>query len=432
MPDPSLDELRYESAYDAPYQLRSRYGREGENGTTTDITEFAHLRQSIIDILTTPRGSRVLAPEYGSDIHTLLDQPVNDVFIARLYQATVSALRRWEPRLRIERVVASAPEYGQIQMDLYGVVLLGGRAVTLHNLTLDFAKDKKIAAEGFIPSSNVIAAIADSGFASEEQYAQARLIKSWSPAFLILGGDNNYPSGQASTILRNTATYTDLILAGKVLAVVGNHEDAGNGDLTPHLDRFPYLPYKKRYYRKDLFNGLVNLLVINTGYTSSGAATLEPDGNTVDSVQHKWLVSQIASCTGKYVILAGHHPFVSQVTNGLGGGRVFPALSWITDLPKVKLFIHGHTHTAQHLENTATGLHLLDVSAGPYSRRAMSSSETLYGADADILMRWAYADPGDVGEVHAARLTATATHLTVDIFHVASGVIVHSFTIDPL
>ncbi|WP_412057361.1 GPW/gp25 family protein [Bartonella sp. DGB2] len=39
-----------------------------------------HLRQSLIDILMTAKGSRVMRRAYGSDVARLLDQPVNAFF----------------------------------------------------------------------------------------------------------------------------------------------------------------------------------------------------------------------------------------------------------------------------------------------------------------------------------------------------------------
>ena len=41
------------------------------------LSGMDHLRQSIIDILTTPIGSRVMRPGYGSRLFELVDAPVN-------------------------------------------------------------------------------------------------------------------------------------------------------------------------------------------------------------------------------------------------------------------------------------------------------------------------------------------------------------------
>lgn len=63
-----------------------------------------HVRQSIGDILTTPLGSRVMRRDYGSAIPDLIDQPLNDNTVLRLYAATAAALMRWEPRFKISTI----------------------------------------------------------------------------------------------------------------------------------------------------------------------------------------------------------------------------------------------------------------------------------------------------------------------------------------
>lgn len=69
-----------------------------------------HLRQSVKDILGTPIGSRILRRDYGSDLFSLIDQNLTGLTLARIYAATVVALRRWEPRLKVLRVQAEAAD----------------------------------------------------------------------------------------------------------------------------------------------------------------------------------------------------------------------------------------------------------------------------------------------------------------------------------
>ncbi|WP_110915295.1 GPW/gp25 family protein [Enterobacter roggenkampii] len=74
------------------------------------LSGAAHLRQSISDILTTPVGSRVLVRDYGSDLFSLVDNPRDDLTRLQIIAATASALARWEPRLKVTRVVVSFPK----------------------------------------------------------------------------------------------------------------------------------------------------------------------------------------------------------------------------------------------------------------------------------------------------------------------------------
>ena len=88
----------------------------GMDTTTGRRTQgLAHLRQSVVTILTTPIGSRVLRRDFGSRLHELLDKNITQSLKMQMYAATVEALRKWEPRLDIKRVVVDPASDGDIQ-----------------------------------------------------------------------------------------------------------------------------------------------------------------------------------------------------------------------------------------------------------------------------------------------------------------------------
>jgi len=96
------------------------------NGAGALLTGTEHLRQSIIDILTTPVGTRVMRPEYGGRLFELIDRPVNAEFLVDLYAETVIALHRWKPRIRVVRVRADEVTPGEVTLDLTAVLALDG------------------------------------------------------------------------------------------------------------------------------------------------------------------------------------------------------------------------------------------------------------------------------------------------------------------
>lgn len=96
----------------------------------------AHLRQSVLDVLGTPLGSRVLRREYGSRLMQLLSAPVNRGYPARVKAAALDALTRWEPRVRFHRMDLRVPEPGRVVFDLYGAWREDGRPVQLSGLEL--------------------------------------------------------------------------------------------------------------------------------------------------------------------------------------------------------------------------------------------------------------------------------------------------------
>jgi hypothetical protein len=103
--------------------------------TGVPVDGLAHLRQSVRNILQTPRGSRVMRRDYGSDLYKLVDQNLTGVTLARIYAATVLALRQWEPRLKVLRVTtedlaSTAPE-ARIVLTIEAEYLPDGRVLTL-------------------------------------------------------------------------------------------------------------------------------------------------------------------------------------------------------------------------------------------------------------------------------------------------------------
>lgn len=81
-----------------------------DRNTGKPLDGLAHLIQSIVDILTTPIGSRVMRREYGSLLPQLADQPANQATSLALFAATADALRRWEPRIKLKKVAFAAIE----------------------------------------------------------------------------------------------------------------------------------------------------------------------------------------------------------------------------------------------------------------------------------------------------------------------------------
>ena len=66
--------------------------------TGKELEGIDHLKQSIIDILTTPINSRIMLRDYGSKLFELVDKPINKDFTLEVYAATAEALEKFEKR----------------------------------------------------------------------------------------------------------------------------------------------------------------------------------------------------------------------------------------------------------------------------------------------------------------------------------------------
>lgn len=94
--------------------------------STQILTDDAHLTQSIGDILSTPKGTRVMRRGYGSDLPYLIDAPINGETMIDLFFATAEALDEWEPRFQLRRVEVAEASAGYIDLLLTGDVVAAG------------------------------------------------------------------------------------------------------------------------------------------------------------------------------------------------------------------------------------------------------------------------------------------------------------------
>ena len=102
-------------------------GTDAKNGKA--LSDLAHLKQSIRDILTTPVGSRIMRRDYGSKLYQLTDAPMNNATMMDIYAATAGALRKWEPRVKVSSIVPKVLTPGRIELELTGTY--GSSTVTV-------------------------------------------------------------------------------------------------------------------------------------------------------------------------------------------------------------------------------------------------------------------------------------------------------------
>lgn len=100
------------------------------------LSGTAHIRQSVQDILSTPTGTRVMLPEYGSDLLSLVDAPDDRLTQIQLVMATATALDKWEPRITVQSVTASRTEAGRLAIDLTATDTETQKLIRLEGLTI--------------------------------------------------------------------------------------------------------------------------------------------------------------------------------------------------------------------------------------------------------------------------------------------------------
>ncbi|MEB4676097.1 GPW/gp25 family protein [Enterobacteriaceae bacterium G50] len=104
--------------------------------TGAALSDTAHIRQSVQDILSTPTGTRVMLPDYGSNLLSLVDAPDDRLTQIRTVMATAVALDRWEPRISVQSVSASRTAEGRIAVELTATDTETQKIIRLEGLTV--------------------------------------------------------------------------------------------------------------------------------------------------------------------------------------------------------------------------------------------------------------------------------------------------------
>jgi len=81
--------------------------------------ESASVRQAILLLLSTTPGERVMRPDYGCEIKTLIFSPNDDTTAGLAIHYVRRALMRWEPRIRITRLDAERSPHDPSRLDIH-------------------------------------------------------------------------------------------------------------------------------------------------------------------------------------------------------------------------------------------------------------------------------------------------------------------------
>ncbi|MCL2656143.1 MAG: GPW/gp25 family protein [Betaproteobacteria bacterium] len=92
--------------------------------------DLAHIRQSIGDILTTHVASRAYRREYGNAALDAIDARVIGATLIVLVSRASAALRRWEPRIEVQRIVPTILDAGVLLSVTATVVRQGVQLTT--------------------------------------------------------------------------------------------------------------------------------------------------------------------------------------------------------------------------------------------------------------------------------------------------------------
>lgn len=89
--------------------------------TGKPLSGWDHVSQSLWDLLTTPKASRVMRRSMGSDIRRLVDGPMSPATLVDFYAAAAQSIDEFEPRFKVTQfgTVDATPD-GHLTMECEG------------------------------------------------------------------------------------------------------------------------------------------------------------------------------------------------------------------------------------------------------------------------------------------------------------------------
>lgn len=85
------------------------------------LSNWGHVEQSVRKILKTPKRSRVMRRNFGSDLPDLIDAKMTRRNVLAVYSAAARAILEWEPRYRMTAGrVTRAEAGGSITLEIFG------------------------------------------------------------------------------------------------------------------------------------------------------------------------------------------------------------------------------------------------------------------------------------------------------------------------
>ena len=82
------------------------------------VDDLASVRQSILLLLFTSPGERVMRADYGCDLVQLVSMPTNETTLGLAIYYVRKALERWEPRIEILHLDAEFNDRDPSRMDI--------------------------------------------------------------------------------------------------------------------------------------------------------------------------------------------------------------------------------------------------------------------------------------------------------------------------
>jgi len=113
--------------------------RFGQNKLSELVLDVEAINSSIENILGTVPKERLFLPDFGSRLHQLLFQPIDEITADDLREETIRAIETWEPRVRIidsETSIEGFPDENRYQVLISYTIISTGNTGTFNRFLL--------------------------------------------------------------------------------------------------------------------------------------------------------------------------------------------------------------------------------------------------------------------------------------------------------
>jgi phage baseplate assembly protein W len=87
-------------------------------GAIDTVSDDEAIRQSLLLLISTRPGERIMRPEYGCDLYRLVFSPNDDTTAGLAIHFVRQAVERWEPRVEVLRVDANRDPYEATRLEV--------------------------------------------------------------------------------------------------------------------------------------------------------------------------------------------------------------------------------------------------------------------------------------------------------------------------
>jgi tartrate-resistant acid phosphatase type 5 len=183
--------------------------------------------------------------------------------------------------------------------------------------------------------------------------------------FTLLLGDNFYYHGVESVDDPRWVDGFEHVFTSKNLqsdhhfrVIAGNHDDEGNVSAQIlYSSKSPRWFFPSRYYEfEEVTSDMrVHFVMIDTNILKR---------ETPESQRHwAWLRNVLANSSADFLVVAGHHPVWSSCKNG-PTRKLLPYLKPLLEESNVSVYLAGHDHCAEHIEENGVQYHTNGAGSG--------------------------------------------------------------------